>query len=354
MRKLISLITFFLVIAGPFSVLGVETKFSGFIGIDLMKISKENEKRTEYNNGIGAIDIKFSSYYEKFSSKIKLDLDEKKFEQTYNLFEEASVTYNYSPTMKFEMGKNKVSFYKQIRGAIEASYFDGGSLLGTGQSWYDIDNKNLIEFTYGSKDLGFFNHLTIYGDKYQSKNVNLRTRYGIADNFEFFPMANVTVAVAGVLFRNNAPESNNDGHEDNWAVDTNAQYTRGSFDFFFEYLYGSLSTGNNVKYGAIQATDHIAQVGFEQNFSELLNFLLEVEAAIVDKECNDQEYDDNLKSKHLEQTTVKVEAGVKFKMDRSIFFTTGVLYETASRKIEGVAQPDLNVYQLAGTLSYWF
>ncbi|HLE10103.1 MAG: hypothetical protein A2504_08375 [Bdellovibrionales bacterium RIFOXYD12_FULL_39_22] len=347
MLKLIPL--FFLILPLIRPTLAVDTKFSGFIAVDLMKAVKENQADAQFNNGIGAIDLKFSAFYEKFSSKIKLDLDDSSLDTPYNIFEEASVVYTHSPQIKLEMGKGKVSFSKQIRGAIEASYLDGGSLLGTNHSWYDVDNKNLIELTFGSKELGFFNHFTIYSDKYESKSSDLRLRRGIANNFEFFPRTDLTAAVAAIYLQDNTVDAN----ERNWALDFNAQYNWMDFEFFFEYQYGTLKTDAEVYHGAIDAKDHIIQLGFEQKYDELINFLFEVETAIVDKQCNNRD-SEKFKNKHLEQTVNKIEAGTKFKMEKNIFFTVGALYEHASQEIEDVVQPRQNAYQLATTLSYWF
>ena len=339
-----------------------ETKTSGFLGVDLIKAKKVSNVEQKYYSGVGAIDLKIYAYHEDFIGKIKLDLDDGSLDSKANIFEEASITYKFSNKIRFVFGKGKVKFSKQRRGAIEAGYIDGGSLIGTNHAWYDIDNKNLLGLTYGNKDMGFFNHFTIYGSVYEEKVYDLRESRGLANTFEFFPIPNMTSSVGFVYYQDNAKDDGSyNGEERNWAFNTNSQYYLDKSEIFFEYQLGKLKTGPGVQYGANPHTGHLGQIGGEYYYSDFINLLLEFELAIIDKQFNTSSgYKSTklgsiaLQGKHLKQTTAKVECGIKFKMDKKAFFTVGALIERATWKLEGVEKRPINALQLASTYSFWF
>ena len=147
----------------PLSAYSLETALRGFIALDALNYEKVQGEKAGAVMGIGVLDLKVYAEQDDMTVAIKLDLDGK-LEKENNIFEEAYATYKGVPNMRFSLGKGVVRFQNLHWGAVENTYQDGGTVIGTENGYRKVSRKAFLAASYGGRSLGFINQFTIWGD----------------------------------------------------------------------------------------------------------------------------------------------------------------------------------------------
>jgi hypothetical protein len=361
----------FLVAAFCSNSFALDTEIKGFLALDLLILKKIEGRQQELVTGIGVLDLKAYATQDDFSGKIKLDLDNSKINEKYNLFEEASAAYRISDFWSVSAGKGVVPFHRLHWGVIENTYIDSGSVIGSKNAWRDVDKKLFLGTRLGSFRDGYLHHFTFWGEsklakrdragnldltstgqlQYEnSKTFSTKDERGLAYKFELFP-DNVNSLSAGLIYY-----WNDYIPRESWAFDTGWRYRDGQLEVWLEYLYGFKSTHSGDSYATAGLEEHFLQLGAEQYISELINILANVEVLFVEDERH-TERGTTLTANDgriYEYDQVKVEAGVKFKLSKAAFITVGALLERQIEDINGVENSDAYAYEGATKLSFWF
>ncbi len=342
-------ITLFLIATIICTNLLAETKVSAFFALDLLKIKSIENQDSEYTTGVGALSMKMTSKVDKFAGRIKLDLDDSAIGGAdFVLFEEAYVTYYHCDHLSFVLGKGKVPFTKNQRGAISDSMTDGGSLLGTELYWGEIKNQNIMRVKFGNRKMGFFNKFTIYADVYGEKTFDFAKKRGVVNKFEFFPMKGLYLSVAAGYYHDTTINDDDEkvGTED-WSATFAGNYTFDNIEIFFEYLNGH-AKGTADRYRGIKKhTENIYQIGTNYKPSKDLKYVATFELGSF----NTTKWSDNIEKK---QTNIKLEAGPVFSLKRNILLSLGGSYETAATTLDGGSETTQNGYQFSSSIAFWF
>ena len=365
-----------------------DASLKGFIALDALDVTKQMghraPKEASIDTGIGVLHLNVYSRHQNFSSKIKLDVDGN-LSNKYQLFEEVTVRYYFNDLFNLTAGKGLVPFHRKHWGVMKHCYIDGGTILQTENSWRDQDRKMLLTLRYGNWYEGFFNYFSLYGkDRYlsvpdlykdpannrsksstiselESKTYNLQDGFGLADKFELI-MGDLRLSVAGNYYKHDlAPKAS-------WAVDAGGQYKNTDYEIWWEMLYGE--TGNHYKesWSVKSRYEHNYQLGGEYNYSDLLSFVVNFEAAFSN--TLHYYYYNNTKSEtdgpRMNSKNYKGEWGVKVKFGRTAYWTFGLVYE---RKYIELNDPllqyiyyddlpagkyHLSAWSLKNGLAYWF
>ena len=372
-------IAFLIATLFPTTLFAYQIKVKGFIAADILNLEqvKEEQQQAErtLHSGLGVLDLKIYGRFNNLQSKIKLDLDSGSLAQRYNLFEEATISYEVFQDFKIKMGKGLVPFHRKHWGVLKHSYRDSGSELNPEHAWRDQDKKILLSLIYGSYQSGLINSFTLWGNsqrpvyedngdlKFTGKNLSKRLSYdthvtfntseeqGIANKLELFLDRTHTLTVAGI------------GYNSDWsprwsyALDASYGYRTNKREIWFEYTYGTTSTHWGARYAVQKNKEHLFQLGMDEYLSRRFNWVFNTEYAKVDKqnysaEVGNSRYNDGL---FLDVDTFKVETGLKYNFSgRSGHLTFGVFYEQKNKVSNGIKQPTLTAFQLANTLAFWF
>lgn len=351
-----------------------EATIKGFIALDMLVLEKQEARKQELETGIGTLDIKVLATHEDFSAKLKLDLDDSRLNEAYNIFEEATVSYRFMPDHQLIMGKGKVPFHQMHWGVINSSYTDGGSIIGTQHSLRDLDNRLLLSWRSGGFNRGFFNYLTYWGEsvrpqtnsdgsiKYSkvgpdgliqyktSKTFSSKDQAGFANKFEWLVNRQLSVSMAGMYYYNDLNPKNN------WSFDLASRYSTREVEVWAEYVRSFISTNSAVKYSTFKKNEHLLQFGAEFYLTELYNVLFNTEAAFVSDQrhfVSGNSFDND--GKKYEYDTAKIEAGVKIKFQKMAFVTIGA---QAERQDQIITTDNIDktvyAYQFATKFSFWF
>ncbi|MBL6988805.1 MAG: hypothetical protein ISR65_03470 [Bacteriovoracaceae bacterium] len=332
-----------------------DTKVKGFVAIDLLSTNKKESQDQKYEFGIGVLDLKLYAQHEKFNAKIKLDLDDGKMDEKYNIFEEMTVSYRFNDKFKIKVGKGKVPFHRLHWGAIENCYTDGGSMLGTEQGWRDQDNLVLTTFTYGGYHHGLINHFSIFGTsrKYSiasngyfendpSKTVQLNDQRGLANKFIYFPFGGLELSASIIFHKNDYnPQSN-------WAADFGGGYEQGNFEIWFEYVFGFISHHkyySSYSKKKLRQYEQTLQLGGEYKLSSKISAILNTEVVFINQTTHDDGY--------WQRDNYKLDFGAKYNFNRNTFATLGALVEKRIQKGPS-SKDELAGYKAKASLSHWF
>ncbi|MGB0452156.1 MAG: hypothetical protein ACPGJV_00465 [Bacteriovoracaceae bacterium] len=355
-----------------------DSKFKGFIALDLLNAKKEKNEVQQLSTGIGTFDLKFYAKHDKTSMKIKLDLDDSDIGSKYKIFEEAQMSYNITKELRLLGGKGKVRFHQMRYGVINSHYVDGGSILGTNHSFRDQDNKILVGLRFGSYSKGFLNHFTLYGESEIPKldrddnvevsdsgvveTVNTKTfstdqQRGIANKLEWFMSKETKMSFALLYFYADYRP------KETYAADWAGTYKKSGLEVFWEYSYAQVSTHPYDKYSTKDQDEHIAQIGFEKYLTDKWNLLASMDYAFVDSQRHTQQLANGKPSRNdgyqYETTTYKFGVGTKYKMSKSSFITIGTEFEaqdnvaTDTAGVE-VSDENLHAYLVGADLAFWF
>lgn len=370
----------------------IETEVKGFIALDTLALEKQDGRSQTVETGIGVLDIKLYARQDDFQTKIKLDLDGNLGDKN-NLFEEATVAYRPIYDLRLMFGKGKVPFHQMQYGVLESSYTDGGSLLGTTHSFRDQDRKIIVTARYGSYKTGFFNHFTFYGNSAQpdrlreddtklflkksfdeityrnEKVFNTKFEKGFANKFEYHPFRGLKLAVAGLYFsRDIDPDAD-------YAFDFSMKYDVAQTQFYFEVVYAYLSKHPNDKYTARRQNELFFQTGGEYRLTSTWALGVNIEAIFVNSQRHDlNDYPATVSGctdntdpdcygfgqsffndgSRRETNNAKIELGSKHKLNRSLLFTVGTVFERRWDWVNGIETSKRDAYQLGSALSFWF
>lgn len=357
-----------------FNSFAFDATIKGFIALDMLVLEKQEARKQELETGIGTLDLKVYATQDDFSAKLKLDLDDSRLGDAYNIFEEATVSYKFMPDHQLILGKGKVPFHQMHWGVINSSFIDGGSIMGTEHGLYDLDNRLLLSWRFGGFSRGFFNYLTYWGEsqrpqtnrdgtiRYSNSTANGQIQYensktfsskeqaGIANQFEWFINRQLSVSVAGMYYYNDLNPKNN------WAFDLATQYSSRDLEVWAEYVRAFISTNDKSRYPTFRKNEHLVQLGAEFYLTELYNFLVNAEAAFVNDQrhfVSGNTFDND--GKKYEVDTYKLEAGVKIKLQKMAFITLGTHVEKQNEVVKtNGTDTSKFAYQLASKFSFWF
>lgn len=375
-----------------------DTSVKGFIALDLANFEKIEGKKAKTVVGIGVLDLKVFAEQEGLTFNMKLDLDGKIAEEN-NIFEEAYVGYRGIRDWRFLAGKGVVRFQSIHWGVAENSYLDGGSVLGTENSWRKQSKKAYVAVAYGHYSKGFLNTFSFFGNSSEIKTdedgnpyyetttgSNNKTfvkgytyepvtafdtdkQLGFANKFELYPTQAVTLTNGLILTRNKFTGKSS------WAVDFTLRYEPGAYEIWAELLHGYTSTAPYERYSTYRKRETYAQFGGEYFLNQDWSLLANTEGLIVEDQAHSypsfmyrgREYvrDSGIRKVNSKFDTIqyKIESGVKYKISKSSQITFAALWENKIvekdnvkdlKRIDGVYDPNRQAFKLSTALSYWF
>lgn len=335
--------------------------FSGFAALDMLTYLKTQDQEGTYDLGVGVLDMKARARYKDFSVKIKFDLDSSsiKYDQT-NLVEEFSVSWQPNYDWKVTAGKYKAIFHQLHWGATEHCFTDGGSILGIQNSYRDLDRRPVVTVRYGSYRKGFMNNFSIFGNPTVLKQgangtvtevtnykIDMMQERGFTNRFEYFPTNDWNLGVAALYYKYDLnPHAN-------YAYDASAKYKSGPWEVWFEYVWGRGGSHSALRYAKYKTDEQTIQLGAEYEFNDLMNFIVNVEGAMV----NYIGYNSTTKVKNAgneQQDNYKIDSAVKFKVADSTQVTFGPLVEKKYYRNQSGNLSTQWGYQLSAGLSMWF
>jgi hypothetical protein len=358
--KLISIFTTALVLFTT-SLFAVETKVGGFVALDLVTLTDrywDEESEGEYGFGIGTVSLKVKSYVDDTSFKVKLDIDSRYIDGSYNLIEELVVGQKLTDNFTIKAGKGIVAFHNKHYGVVKDSYFDGGTVLGYGLiNFDDQDRRIFISTVCGGYKSGYRNTFSLYAkedmdqskglnaagnEKYKyttAKNVDPENQIGVANKFEYYMTKEITTSVAGLIYMHKQ------NPHTNYAVDLGAKYRTADLEGWFEAQYGKSSLDNGEDDPVENKKELVAQVGAEYYIiSQKVSLLTDIEYASV-------KYNEVGSTTEVAASYAKAEAGVGYKFNKHTKLTTGLLLET----MENDAWEDnKKAYMVKSGVTYYF
>lgn len=409
MKKL--LFTLFLVLALlPVSSNALETNLKGFIALDALNFEKISSEKGSAVIGIGVLDLKIFAEQDNMSVAIKLDLDGK-LATDFNIFEEAYGTYRGKQNWRLSLGKGVVKFQNLHWGAVENSYLDGGTILGTEQNWRKVSRKNFMAISYGGRSQGFIDQFTFWGDSVeydyddngkliyltksekratdgksitsitgykasQEKAFSTNKQLGFANKLELFATDAWKFTTGQILYKSEFAD------DVSWAVDFGGNYETSAMEGWFDILYGYTNKLPYEAYSTKDKTELFYQFGAEYYLDESWSLVGNTEAVFVKdvqhnygnvsfvdpsskKAVTAEPNDEQLAKSNqtVKSFQYKVEAAVKYKLTKTSFITTGGLYEKKIAdkndiedlsSIPNVKYPNREAYKLSSSISFWF
>lgn len=399
MKKLLCSLVILSIILPLSNAYSFDTSVRGFIALDALNFEKVSGKKGSTVIGIGVLDLKIFAEQDNMSAAIKLDLDGK-LDKENNIFEEAYATYKGVPNMRFSIGKGVVRFQNLHWGAIENSYQDGGTVIGTENNYRKVSRKAFVAASYGGRSLGFINQFTVWGDStelatdsegkmiyvtsssgsnktitgYKTEEVtafNTSKQLGLANKLELFATDALKVNFGQLYYR-----SRLGGARANYALDLGANYESSSFELWMDAVYGFSSKLPYDSYTTAEKNEYFLQIGGEYFLNEKWSLVENAEALYVkDLQHTYRTFsEDNVTyvptSQQNEKSgatykvfVYKLETAVKYKLTKSAQITFGALYEKKSTQRNGVKNLDFvrdvrnandDAYKLASSISFWF
>lgn len=393
MRKLI--FALLMMTSVPNLAFSLETSLKGFIALDALNYEKIQNKEGAAVIGIGVLDLKVFAEQDNMTAAIKLNIDGNLSIQN-SLFEEAYASYRGLKNWKLTLGKGVVKFQNLHWGGIENTYLDGGSLLGTENSWRKVSNKAFASAGYGGHSLGFLDIFTVWGEStevlmddsgkkplyvissgnvitsYKTQNVpafNTSKQIGLAHKFEYYPMDDWTLTAGQIFYQNRlAPKKS-------YAFDFGLNKEGNKSNYWIDMLYGFSSKAPYDLYTTYAKKEYFIQLGTQYYLNEILSLVENVEFLYTSDQAHtyndfvsdgvtyktDPKFDKN--NQIVKSINYKFESAVQYKLSKSSFVTIGALYEKkyTSRNglkgltvIKGVENPNAEAFKLASSLSFWF
>ena len=383
----------------PLSAYSLDTALRGFIALDALNYEKVQGQKAGAVMGIGVLDLKVFAEQDDMAVAIKLDLDGK-LERENNIFEEAYATYKGVPNMRFSLGKGVVRFQNLHWGAVENTYQDGGTVIGTDNGYRKISRKAFLAASYGGRSLGFINQFTIWGDStemyqgsdgqlqyvstgsttlktitgYRNEEVtafNTSKQLGFGNKLELFTSDAWKLSFGQLYYKNRLG-----GGKANYAFDIGANYESSAFEIWIDTLYGFSSKLPYDSYTTKAKTEYFAQVGMEYFLDQKWSLVENVEALYVkDLQHTYSDFTEGTitytpTSQQKEKSGVtnkifvyKLESAVKYKLTKSAQITVGGLYEKKTSKSNGVKDltfirdvrnANKEAFKAAAAISFWF
>lgn len=383
----------------PLSAHSFDASVRGFIALDALNYEKVQGQRAGAVMGIGVLDLKIFAEQDDMSAAMKLDLDAK-LEKENNIFEEAYATYKGIPNMRISLGKGVVRFQNIHWGAVENSYQDGGTVIGTENGYRKISRKAFLAASYGGRTQGFINQFTVWGDStemsqdssgklvyvtagsgnnkqitaYKMEEVtafNTSKQIGLGNKLELFATDAWKFTFGQLYYKNRLG-----GGKANYAVDIGANYESSTMEIWVDTLYGFSSKLPFDSYTTKAKTEYFAQVGMEYFLDQKWSLVENVEALYVkDLQHTYASFlEDGVTytptSQQLEKSgatykvfVYKLESAVKYKLTKSAQITVGGLYEKKTSQRNGVKDLEFirdvrnankEAFKLSSSVSFWF
>ena len=393
--RIISLLIFLI----PSIAFTFETSLKGFIALDALNYEKIQTKKGAAVIGIGVLDLKVFAEQDDITAAIKLNIDGDLAVKN-TIFEEAYASYRGIRDWKFSLGKGVVKFQNLHWGAIENSYLDGGSVLGTENSWRKVSNKAFMSASFGHRSRGFLDTLSLYGDSteiqtdeqgnpyfvssgsnpkyvsaYSTQNVtafNTAKQIGLANKFEYYKLDNWTFTAGQIYYKNDVqPDAS-------YGIDFGANREGDDFEIWVDLLYGFTSKGAFEAYTTKAKDEFFIQAGSSYHYNENWSFVLNSELMIVKDQAHtysaggftvgtiqykaDSKFLDK-SGQLVESNNFKIETAAQRKLSKSSFVTIGALYERKNATkdgiehlsyIPGVYNANCEAFKLASSVSFWF
>ena len=391
--RIITLLFFLL----PSVLFGFETSLKGFIALDALNYEKIQNKNGAAVIGIGVLDLKVFAEQDDITAAIKLNIDGDLAVKN-TIFEEAYASYRGIRDWKFSLGKGVVKFQNLHWGAVENSYLDGGSVLGTENSWRKVSNKAFMSASFGHRSRGFLNTLSLYGDSteiqtdeqgnpyyvasgsspkyvsaYSTQNVtafNTDKQIGLANKFEFYKIDNWTFTAGQIYYKNDVqPDAS-------YGFDFGVNRDGDDFEIWVDLLYGFTSKGAFEAYTTKAKDEYFLQAGSAYHYNENWSFILNTELMIVKDQAHtysdftvgttqykaDSKFMDK-SGQLVESNNFKIETAAQRKLSKSAFVTIGALYERKNATkngiehlsyIPGVYNANCEAFKLSSSVSFWF
>jgi hypothetical protein len=363
-----------------------DTAVKGFIALDALNLQKIQNKNAEAVIGIGVLDLKVFAEQDNVTAAIKLDLDGK-LSEDLNIFEEAYASYRGIPNLKFSLGKSVVKFQNLHWGAAMNTYLDGGSILGTENSWRKVSRKNFLSAAYGHHSKGFLDTFTIWGDSseidldeqgkpktvsrynletkqtfygYSYKNVPAFTtekQLGFGNKLELYRFNSWTFTLGQIYFKNKVED------KPSWALDFGTNSESAEWETWTDLLVGFTTKAPYEKFTTYRKYEYFLQMGAERILNEKWSIVGNTEYLFVKDQRNkttDVQYQDG---SVILSTSYKVESVMKYKLSKTSFVTMGGMYERKIASINGVKgltlipgvfNANLEAFKLATSFSFWF
>lgn len=382
----------------PLKAYSLDTSVRGFIALDALNYEKIHRERGSAVIGIGVLDLKVFAEQDDMSAAIKLDLDGK-LATDNNIFEEAYATYKGIKDVRISLGKGVVRFQNLHWGVIENTYQDGGSVIGSDNSYRKVSRKAFIAASYGGRQIGFINQLTFWGDSvefdytqegkldyvstgnatnrqitgYKTENVkafSTSKQMGLANKLEIFATEGLKVTTGQLFYKNDYQE------KASYALDVGLNFENSAMEIWMDALYGFTNKLPYDSYTTKAKDEYFLQLGAEifldEKWSALTNLeglyikdLAHTYATFIEKGVTYTPTSDQLERSDatVRSFTYKTEAGVKYKLNKAAQLTFGGLYERkiASKNrvkdlnfIRGVYNVNSEAFKLASTVSFWF
>lgn len=374
-----------------------DTSLKGFIALDGLNYEKIQKKNGAAVVGIGVLDLKVFAEQDDMTAAIKLNIDGNLAVQN-NIFEEAYASYRGIRDWKFTLGKGVVKFQNLHWGAVENTYLDGGSLLGTENGWRKVSNKAFASVGYGHRSRGFLDIVTIWGDSteviydnngnpyysttggatskvvtaYSTKSVPAFTtskQLGFANKLELYRFDEWTFTTGQIYYKSKLAPTRS------YAIDFGLAKESTTTEYWVDLLYGFTSKAPFDPYTTLAKSEYFLQMGTQYHFNEVWSLVFNTEFLYV----KDQAYtyipfgidgvtytaDSKLdkSGQIVRSSNYKIEGAVQYQLSKSSFITTGGLYEKkiSSRDlvkglsdIKGVENPNADAFKLSSSVSFWF
>lgn len=377
-----------------------DTSVKGFIALDLANFEKIEGKKGSTVVGIGVLDLKVFAEQEGLTFNMKLDLDGKLSEEN-NIFEEAYVGYRGIRDWRFMAGKGVVRFQNIHWGVAENSYQDGGSVLGSENSFRKLSRRAFLAASYGHYSRGFLNTFSFFGNSNEIKTdengepiydvgtsgngsnpyyvkgyvyepvtaFDVDKQLGLANKFEYYVNQELTLTQGLVMMRNKFTGKTT------WGAAASLRYETGAFEIWSEAIHGYTTTAPYEKYATYRKRESYLQLGGEYFLNQSWSLLANTEGLVVEDKAHsysDFAYrgkaakkDGSIRKAGSKYDTLqyKAEAGVKYKISKSAQITFAGLWERKIvekdniedlKRIDGVYDPNRQAFKISTALSYWF
>lgn len=376
-----------------------DTSLKGFIALDLANFEKIEGKKGSTVVGIGVLDLKVFAEQEGLTFNMKLDLDGKLAEEN-NIFEEAYVGYRGIRDWRFMAGKGVVRFQNIHWGVAENSYQDGGSVLGSENSFRKLSRRAFLAASYGHYSRGFLNTFSFFGNSSEIKtdsdgDAEITTKYfddktnniytytksytyepvtafdvdkqiGLANKFEYYVNQELTLTQGLVMMRNKFTGKTT------WGAAASLRYETGAYELWSEAIHGYTTTSPYEKYATYKKKESYLQLGGEYFLNHEWSLLANTEGLVVEDKAhtypsvtnNNKTYIYSQKNAaQIDTVQYKFESGVKYKISKSAQITLSALWERKLveqnnvenlKRINGVYDPNRQAFKVASAVSYWF
>lgn len=369
-------------------------KLVGFVGLNLLSYENVSNTDDTLTTGFDMFQATLIGQRDQFTAKMKLNFDLSKDDLTadsFHLFEEVKVTYNYEDMIQATVGKGELPFNSFHFGALKPYLVDGGS-------FYDHDSFRpthfrhdegvlLMTLAYLNENRGTTNELSLFGrdvtqegynnthnDERSEKTFNAREQRGAANKFTYQINEKNKVVASALWYKHDLwPEAN-------YAAQAFYEFAGDALNVWGGYLYGNYQAHHNAgelrknTYHVAWAKEHVFQLGAEYEVNDLINVYTNGELYLT----TNREYQRtskgfwraDLDDLEHEYQSMRLEVGTKFKMAKDAFVNVGVVHERNSHEFVGTGSVGLNKDRYTGyaagdtiysnttavmsTLSYWF